>query len=121
MPQTSNGVSEDTAVVQKPALGLVEFVALMATMTSLVALSIDAMLPALIQIGESLQVAEAHQTHLIVTVFFLGMALGQMFFGPFSDSRGRRLTILVGLCIFALGTFVCMMATASVTLYVDIE
>ena len=76
MPQTSNGVSEDTAVVQKPALGLVEFVALMATMTSLVALSIDAMLPALIQIGESLQVAEAHQTHLIVTVFFFRHGTG---------------------------------------------
>jgi DHA1 family bicyclomycin/chloramphenicol resistance-like MFS transporter len=118
MPQTSNGVSDDTAVVQKPALGLVEFVALMATMTSLVALSIDAMLPALIQIGEALNVEEAHQTHLIVTVFFLGMAFGQMFFGPFSDSRGRRLTILVGLCIFALGTFVCMLATNLETMLV---
>lgn len=111
MPQTSNGVSKDTAVVQKPALGLFEFIALMATMTSLVALSIDAMLPALSQIGIALNVAQAHETHLIVTVFFVGMAFGQMFFGPFSDSRGRRLTILVGLCIFALGTFVCMIAT----------
>ncbi len=44
MPQTSQSVSEDTAVVTKPALGLFEFVTLMATMTSLVALSIDAML-----------------------------------------------------------------------------
>jgi len=94
----------------KPALGLLEFVALMATMTSLVALSIDAMLPALIQIGDALNVEQAHDTHLIVTVFFVGMAIGQMFFGPFSDSRGRRLTILVGLCIFAVGTFVCMSA-----------
>lgn len=111
MPQTSNGVSKDTAVVQKPALGLFEFIALMATMTSLVALSIDSMLPALNQIGIALNVAQAHETHLIVTVFFVGMAFGQMFFGPFSDSRGRRLTILVGLCIFALGTFVCMIAT----------
>ena len=83
MPQTPTDVSVETAVAQKPALGLVEFVALMATMTSLVALSIDAMLPALIQIGESLNVEEDHQTHLIVTVFFLGMAFGQMFFNPF--------------------------------------
>lgn len=111
MPQSPTRVSEDTAVVTKPVLGLFEFVALMATMTSLVALSIDAMLPALIQIGDALNVANPSETHLIVTVFFVGMAFGQMFFGPFSDSRGRRLTILVGLCIFALGTFVCMMAT----------
>ena len=75
MPQENNGVSQDTAVVQKPVLGIVEFVALMATMTSLVALSIDAMLPALLQIGESLNVEQPHHTHLIVTVFFVGMAL----------------------------------------------
>jgi DHA1 family bicyclomycin/chloramphenicol resistance-like MFS transporter len=118
MPQTSQSVSEDTAVVAKPALGLFEFVTLMATMTSLVALSIDAMLPALIQIGDALNVANPSETHLIVTVFFVGMAFGQMFFGPFSDSRGRRLTILVGLCIFALGTFVCMMATNLETMLV---
>lgn len=105
--QASSGV---TMHGKKPALGLFEFVALMASMTSLVALSIDAMLPALLQIGEALKVEETHHTHLIVTVFFVGMAFGQMFFGPFSDSRGRRLTILVGLCIFALGTFVCMAA-----------
>lgn len=102
----------------RPVLGLIEFVALMASLTSLVALSIDAMLPALLQIGESLNVEEAHHTHLIVTFFFVGMALGQMFFGPFSDSRGRRLTILVGLCIFALGTFVCMSATNLETMLV---
>jgi len=95
----------------KSPLGLIEFVALMATMTSLVALSIDAMLPALLQIGETLNVDEPHHTHLIVTVFFMGMAFGQMFFGPFADSRGRRLTILIGLFIFAIGTFVCMSAT----------
>lgn len=102
----------------KPALGLIEFVALMATMTSLVALSIDAMLPALLQIGEALKVEEEHHTHLIVTVFFMGMAFGQMFFGPFSDSRGRRLTILIGLFIFAIGTFVCMFATNLETMLV---
>ncbi|WP_203565392.1 multidrug effflux MFS transporter [Alteromonas profundi] len=103
---------------KKPALGIFEFVALMATMTSLVALSIDAMLPALLQIGEALNVEEAHHTHLIVSVFFVGMAFGQLFFGPFSDARGRRLTILVGLCIFALGTFICMAATNLETMLV---
>lgn len=102
----------------KPPLGLIEFVALMATMTSLVALSIDAMLPALLQIGETLNVDEPHHTHLIVTVFFMGMAFGQMFFGPFADSRGRRLTILIGLFIFAIGTFVCMSATNLETMLV---
>ena len=93
-----------------PTLALQEFVALMALMTSLVALSIDAMLPALSQIGEALNAKDEHDAHLIVSVFFGGMAFGQLFFGPYSDSRGRRETILLGLCIFAVGSLVCMQA-----------
>ncbi len=93
-----------------PTLGLFEFVALMALMTSLVALSIDAMLPALIQIGEALHAEDLHDAHLIVSIFFGGMAFGQLFFGPYSDTRGRRETILLGIAIFVVGTVVCMMA-----------
>lgn len=94
----------------KPALGLVEFVSLMALMTSLVALSIDAMLPALHQIGEDLAIADAQQTHLIVSLFFIGMGFGQLYYGPVSDDKGRRYAIISGLIIFAIGSVVCMFA-----------
>jgi DHA1 family bicyclomycin/chloramphenicol resistance-like MFS transporter len=93
-------------------LPLVEFILLMALLTSLVALSIDAMLPALDQIGAELNSTSAQQTYLIVSIFFVGMAAGQIFFGPFADARGRRLTILVGLIIFLIGTAVCYFATS---------
>ncbi|MCF2947244.1 multidrug effflux MFS transporter [Paraglaciecola aquimarina] len=92
----------------KADIGLVEFVALMALMTSIVALSIDAMLPALHQIGIDLAVDDPQKTHLIVSLFFLGMAFGQLYYGPLSDDKGRRYAILHGLIIFALGTLVCM-------------
>ncbi|MDC0603040.1 multidrug effflux MFS transporter [Aliiglaciecola sp.] len=92
----------------KPKLGLVEFVALMAFLTSLVALSIDAMLPALNQIGSDLNSESPQHTHMIVSLFFLGMALGQLCFGPYSDAKGRRAAILTGLIIFAIGTVICM-------------
>lgn len=97
-------------VAVKPPLPLLEFIALMALLTSLVALSIDAMLPALNQIGSDLNSQSSQQTYLVISLFFGGMALGQIFFGPFSDARGRRLTILVGLIIFILGTMVCYFA-----------
>ena len=97
-------------IAVKPRLPLLEFIALMALLTSLVALSIDAMLPALNQIGADLNSQSAQQTYLVISLFFGGMALGQIFFGPFSDARGRRLTILVGLTIFIIGTFVCYFA-----------
>ncbi len=101
-----------------PTLHIVEFVALMALMTSFVALSLDAMLPALNQIGEALQAESLQQVHLIVSVFFVGMAIGQMFFGPLADAKGRRVAILLGLAIFSLGTVVCMLATSMEALLV---
>lgn len=92
-------------------LPLPEFIMLVALLTSLVALSIDAMLPALDVIGAELNSDSAQQTYLIVSIFFIGMAFGQVFFGTFADARGRRLTILVGLLIFLVGTAVCYFAT----------
>ena len=63
-----------------------EFVALMAMMTSLVALSIDAMLPALPEIGQALGVQRDNDNQLIISLLFLGLAVGQIIYGPLSDS-----------------------------------
>jgi DHA1 family bicyclomycin/chloramphenicol resistance-like MFS transporter len=97
---------------EEARLQLVEFILLMALLTSLVALSIDAMLPALEVIGAELNSVSSQQTYLIVSIFFIGMAAGQLFFGPFADARGRRLTILVGLIIYLIGTAVCYFASS---------
>jgi len=99
-------------------LPLVEFILLMALLTSLVALSIDAMLPALDVIGQELSSVSSQQTYLIISIFFVGMAFGQLFFGPFADARGRRLTILVGLIIFLAGSGVCYFSSNIETLLV---
>jgi DHA1 family bicyclomycin/chloramphenicol resistance-like MFS transporter len=105
----TNQSASSTSSSKKP-LPIGEFIFLMALLTSLVALSIDAMLPALDMIGSELNSQSKQQTYLIISLFFAGMALGQLFFGPFADARGRRLTILVGLIIFLLGTLVCFLA-----------
>lgn len=102
----------------KPALSMFEFVVLMAFMTSLVALSIDAMLPALTNIGHDLGSSGAQENHLIVSLFFIGMALGQMYYGPMSDAKGRRSAILSGLIIFAVGTLICMVAESMTTMLI---
>lgn len=102
----------------KADIGLVEFVALMALMTSIVALSIDAMLPALSQIGVDLAIGDPQKTHLIVSLFFLGMAFGQLFYGPLSDDKGRRYAILHGLIIFAVGSLICMFSESLTTMLI---
>lgn len=110
MSSNHNSTPDDTNSKKKVDISLFEFVTLMALMTSLVALSIDSVLPALTQIGADLGVTDPRQNHLIISLFFIGMALGQLYYGPLSDSKGRRYAIISGLIIFAVGSLVCMNA-----------
>ena len=94
---------------EKP-LGRTEFIVLMALMTSFIALSIDIMLPALAIIGDGLGAVRDNDRQLIVGVLFLGMAIGQLFFGPISDSTGRKPVILFGVGVFTAGCLVSAVA-----------
>ena len=91
--------------------GFTEFVTLIALMISLVALSIDAMLPALPQIATDLGVTRINDSQYVISIFFAGMALGQMLFGPMSDSIGRKRSIMAGFVVFAVGCVMSVMAT----------
>lgn len=88
-----------------------EFVALMALLTSLVALSIDAMLPALPEIGADLGVIEANDNQWIISALFIGLAVGQMIYGPLSDSTGRKPAIYAGLVFFIIGCLLSLFAS----------
>ena len=90
--------------------GQFEFVVLVALMTSMVALSIDAMLPALPAIAGELGARGDNDGQYVITLFFAGMACGQIFFGPLSDSIGRRPAILAGLLLFTAGCLLSMFA-----------
>ncbi len=89
-------------------VSFIEFVALMATLMSLVALSIDAMLPALGDIGRDLGVDRENDTQLIVSLIFLGMAGGQLIFGQLADSAGRKVALLSGLGIYMAGSLLSL-------------
>ena len=91
----------------RPPLRPGEFVPLIALLTSLVALAIDAMLPALPAIGRDLETARPNDVQFVITAAFLGLGLGQMIFGPLSDRIGRRPAIHAGLALFAAG---CLMS-----------
>jgi DHA1 family bicyclomycin/chloramphenicol resistance-like MFS transporter len=82
------------------------FIALMALLMSFVALAIDAMLPALAQIGTDLNVANRNDVQQVISSIFLGMSFGLIFFGPFSDSYGRKPAIYLGMGIFIIGCLI---------------
>ncbi|NKB36033.1 MAG: Bcr/CflA family efflux MFS transporter [Gammaproteobacteria bacterium] len=93
------------------AIGEGEFIALTAFLISLVALSIDTMLPALSVIGNDLGVNKANDNQLIISAIFLGMAFGQVVYGPLSDSVGRKPAIYLGIGIFIAGSLISLFAT----------
>ncbi len=98
--------------LQKNGPASVEFVIIVSLMMSLMALSTDIMLPALPQIGTDLSVLNPNQRQLIVSVLFLGLAIGQLFFGPLSDKTGRKPAIYSGYALFIVGALISVFATS---------
>jgi DHA1 family bicyclomycin/chloramphenicol resistance-like MFS transporter len=85
-----------------------EFVALMAALMSIVALSIDALLPALPEIGHQLGVTNSNNNQLLITMIFLGLGFGQLIFGPLSDSFGRKSIVYIGFIVFIIASIICV-------------
>ena len=89
-----------------------EFIALMASLMSIVALSIDALLPALPDIGSALNVETPSDNQLLITMIFLGLGFGQLVFGPLSDSFGRKSMVYFGFSVFVIASIVCVTTTS---------
>ncbi len=87
-----------------------EFVALVAMLFATIAISIDAMLPALPEIAATLSPEAPNAVQLVVTSFVLGMGIGTLFTGPLSDAFGRKRVILVGSGLYALAALACAFA-----------
>ena len=88
----------------------IEFVALVAMLFSTIALSIDAMLPALPDIAATLSPENPNRAQLVVTSFVFGMGIGTLFMGPISDAFGRKKVILIGGVFFILASLACYSA-----------
>lgn len=106
------GRAEEIKFASQKEIKFIEFIALMAIMMSLTALSIDAMLPALSIIGGDLGVQNSNDNQLTISSLFLGIAIGQLIYGPVSDSIGRKKPLYVGLIIFLLGILISVVATS---------
>jgi DHA1 family bicyclomycin/chloramphenicol resistance-like MFS transporter len=104
--------SQTISTKQKTGPSNLEFIILMSLMMSLLAFTIDAMLPALPQIGRDLDVQNPNSRQLVISTIFLGLALGQLFFGPLSDTIGRKPSIYAGYALFIAGSLVSLFAAS---------
>ncbi|MEM7058845.1 MAG: multidrug effflux MFS transporter [Pseudomonadota bacterium] len=86
------------------------FLVFLAMIMSVVALTIDALLPALDAISDDLGFTSPADQQLIVFVVFLGLGLGQPIFGPLADAMGRRRTALLGWGLYCVGAVIAMVS-----------
>jgi len=96
---------------RSPSIGPIEQVILLALLSSLIALSIDSILPALSYIERDLNVFDPNSRQFIIGATFVGMAVGMLLYGPVSDSTGRKGPIYAGIAIFMIGCVLSILAT----------
>jgi len=69
--------------------------------------SIDMYLPAFESISNDYNTT-IDKVQLSLTAFFIGIALGQLIYGPLLDKYGRKKPLIVGLCIYLVTTLFCV-------------
>lgn len=101
-----------------PTPSRVEFIALLALLFATIALSIDAMLPALPQIAAAMSPETPNKAQLVITSFVFGMGFGTLFAGPLSDAFGRKTIIIAGFALYIAAALACWAAPSLETLLI---
>jgi DHA1 family bicyclomycin/chloramphenicol resistance-like MFS transporter len=74
------------------------------------AFAIDAMIPALPDIGAELGVGTENMRQLVVIAYFFGFGVGQIFWGPLADRFGRKPILAVGVALYTGFGLLCGIA-----------
>ncbi len=91
--------------------GTFALTAMLAGLTAVGPLTTDMYLPSLPDIARQLGASTA-EVQLTLSVYLIGFAIGQLFYGPISDRHGRRPVLLAALTLYCAATIVCALATS---------
>ncbi|MEE9454783.1 MAG: multidrug effflux MFS transporter [Paracoccaceae bacterium] len=97
--------------MSKPLAERLDFVLLLGGLSALTAMTIDITAPATGVIARDFAVPE-RMGAMIVGVYFIAYAIGQLFWGLLSDAFGRRRVLLISLAAFVLATLGAAMASS---------
>ena len=92
----------------------VSLVVFLGMLAAIAPLSTDMYLPALPEMMGNFNVSSS-MVQLTLTFSMAGMAAGQLFAGPVSDEKGRRMPLLTAMVVFAVSTLGCFFSN---TVYV---
>lgn len=110
-PYSSSGTQPET--VPHPGMSFRIFVVFVASLMAMNAVSIDSMLPALPDIGESFGIAGSNEVQWVLTAYLLGFGASQIVYGPLADRFGRKPVLLTGIAIY---TAACIWAAISTSM-----
>lgn len=88
-----------------------QLIILLASLSALVAAAIDMYLPAFPTVATSLDISQG-QVQQTLTVFLIGLGIGQGLYGPFLDRFGRRPPLLIGIGLFTIGSLAAALTTS---------
>lgn len=103
---TDHDIRSEEPRVPKRAGALI---AVLGALTAVSPLATDMYVPGFPSMGETLH-AGSSAVQLTMTAFLIGLVVGQILFGPISDTLGRRRLLIGGTTAFALFSAVCAMA-----------
>lgn len=82
---------------------------MLGALTAFGPVSVDLYLPAFTAIAEDLG-APVSSVQLSLSTYLAGLALGQLAYGPLSDSYGRRRPLVAGIALYVVASVACALA-----------
>lgn len=111
------GVVPDPAVGAPNGRGSIALLATLGALSAFGPLCMDMYLPSLPELSASLA-STTSAAQLSLSACIVGLGVGQLVVGPFSDRLGRRGPLLVGLLLFILTSALCAVTTSMTLLIV---
>ncbi len=102
-------MSADKLPWQKPQIPFRRLILILSLCSAFAPFATDMYLPAFGQLVDHFQTDAGH-IETTVSFFFLGLAVGQIIYGPLIDRFGRKKPMLAGIGIFLLATVGCLLA-----------
>ena len=101
----------------KTASNHLYLIILLSVLSSVVPMGVDTYLPSIPDIAKYFDV-NIHKIELSLSIYLIGLSIGQIFGGPISDKYGRKKSSLLGLLGYSFFSFIIIFSTNIYELWV---
>ncbi|QFY41272.1 multidrug effflux MFS transporter [Candidatus Methylospira mobilis] len=105
--------------LHRAAVAPQQAIAILGLLCAFPPLATDMYLPAFPQMAQAFGVGDG-AIQATLSIFFIGLALGQAVYGPLIDRYGRRIPLLIGIGIYVLSSLLCLV-TSDIALFTGLR